>query len=387
MKTSTSVALLSLVSGIAAYPLKGIFVRSCQPGRLVCQGDGQFGICNMDSTAVFMTVAEGTKCLCSGADCSIAYADSSAQAPLPSIGAQEPVPAPHTASQAAAAPAPTQAAPQSSQAPAQASSAGGVFKDIPTESPEPKAPATQPTSQAAAQSTSQAAAQPTQTSTPDSGSGSSTGGNDIGSGKAYIKTFAGTGGTDASGGDWPAESQWADFNSMWTANLDNVISKSCTSFGQANNSPQESADMKSAIENVAKSSGVDARFILAIVMQESNGCVRAPTTNYGVRNPGLMQSHDGASSCYNVNPCSKETIQGMIEDGTNGTPSGDGLKQILAKFGGSGVSQFYKAARVYNSGSIAASGLLQDGIATHCYASDIANRLLGWSEGVGGCKN
>jgi hypothetical protein len=33
-------------------------------------------------------------------------------------------------------------------------------------------------------------------------------------------------------------------------------------------------DLKSAIQSVAKSSGVDERFILGIVMQESGGCVR-----------------------------------------------------------------------------------------------------------------
>lgn len=172
---------------------------------------------------------------------------------------------------------------------------------------------------------------------------------------------------------------------MWSSNLAHVISKSCSTFGQINNSDQESADLKTAIQSVAKSSGVDERFILAIVMQESGGCVRAPTTNYGVVNPGLMQSHDGAHSCYNKSPCPSTEIVGMIQDGTTGTSSGQGLQQILAS-AGSGVSQYYKASRIYNSGSIAATGLLQDGIATHCYASDIANRLIGWSDGPSSCN-
>jgi hypothetical protein len=172
---------------------------------------------------------------------------------------------------------------------------------------------------------------------------------------------------------------------MWSANLAHVISKSCEAFGQINNSEDESADLKLAIQSVAKSSGVDERFVLAIVMEESGGCVRAPTTNNGVVNPGLMQSHNGAHSCYNESPCPPAQIVGMIQDGTTGTPSGQGLQQILAS-ARSGVSRFYKTARIYNSGSIAPSGLLQDGIATHCYASDIANRLIGWSAGVSGCR-
>lgn len=410
MKTTTSVALLSLIAGIAAHPSANrLYVRDCKPGFLVCQGNDQFGLCNIDSTAIFMKVAEGTKCICSGSDCTIAAIDGDAPAPeQPSQEAPAPAPAPTPTSQASPPPStdskpepapetaqpapqtPQESAPQSPPAPAStteaaapaATSAGGIFKEAPTDS---GAKAVAPKPSTAEPSTSEPAA--SETSAPESSSGpspsSGSGGINIGSGKSYIKTFLGNG--DTSSG-WPAEDQWASFDTMWEANLENIISKSCTGFGQANNSPSESADLKSAIENVAQSSGVDARFILAIAMQESNGCVRAPTTNYGVTNPGVMQSHNGDHSCYDVNPCPKDTIQGMIEDGTMGTASGDGLKQLLAQVGGSGVSQFYKAARMYNSGSIAASGLLQDGIATHCYASDIANRLVGWSEGVGGCK-
>lgn len=41
------------------------------------------------------------------------------------------------------------------------------------------------------------------------------------------------------------------------------------------------------------------------------------------------------------------------------------------------VSQVYRAARIYNSGRVDPSGDLGKGIATHCYASDVANRLTG----------
>jgi hypothetical protein len=75
---------------------------------------------------------------------------------------------------------------------------------------------------------------------------------------------------------------------MWTNNMA-IISISCTQFSEDNNSDQESADVKSAIQSVAQSSGIDERFILAIMMQESKGCVRVPTTDYSVENPGLMQ--------------------------------------------------------------------------------------------------
>lgn len=172
-----------------------------------------------------------------------------------------------------------------------------------------------------------------------------------------------------------------------------ILSKSCAQYpgSPANNLDSENNDLKTAIKTVAGESGVDARYIFAVVMQESNGCVRAPTTNYGVTNPGLMQSHNGPGSCNrdgNVqNPCPLSEITTMIRDGTQGTPDGDGLKQLLGKTGTNTDSKYYIAARMYNSGSVAASKNLGDGIATHCYATDIANRLIGWSTGATGCKD
>lgn len=130
------------------------------------------------------------------------------------------------------------------------------------------------------------------------------------------------------------------------------------------------------------------------MMQESKGCVRAPTTNWGVRNPGLMQDHNGAATCneggHAQNPCPTATITQMLREGAGGTNYGDGLQQLLAKAGGAGyrsdASAYYRAARMYNSGSIHGSGNLGQGYATHCYASDIANRMTGWVNARSDCK-
>lgn len=46
---------------------------------------------------------------------------------------------------------------------------------------------------------------------------------------------------------------------------------------------------------------------------------------------------------------------------------------------------YYRAARLYNSGAIDASNDLEKGSATHCYASDIANRLMGWTDAQSSC--
>lgn len=157
-----------------------------------------------------------------------------------------------------------------------------------------------------------------------------------------------------------------------------------------NDTADEIANLKSAILSVAAAQSVDPRFVLAIVMQESNGCVRVITTAWSVANPGLMQSHAGNGTCNSggvvQTPCPKAEIVQMIEDGTAGTSSGDGLVQCLAETGVSDVSKYYRAARIYNGG---VSGYNKDdlgsGCCTLCYSSDVANRLTGWSTGTSGC--
>lgn len=152
----------------------------------------------------------------------------------------------------------------------------------------------------------------------------------------------------------------------------------------ADDSGPEIGAIYDSIQQVALETKVDHRFILAVMMQESGGCVRVPTSNFGVRNPGLMQCHDGDGTCNSdltgqvQNPCPTGVITQMIREGSAGTNSGDGLAQCINLSNSGSVTGFYKAARIYNSGSIDASGDLCQGIATKCYASDIANRLTGW---------
>lgn len=172
----------------------------------------------------------------------------------------------------------------------------------------------------------------------------------------------------------------------WAANSA-VMPNVCgwNGFSTSEDSASEIQAIYNAIQSVAAATKVDHRFILAVMMQESKGCVRVNTTGNGVRNPGLMQDHDGPHSCNdggNVQvPCPDAEIQGMIQDGTGGTAAGDGLAATLNQAEGLGKTDaqgFYAAARIYNSGSIDPSGNLGAGGSTHCYASDIANRLKGW---------
>lgn len=168
------------------------------------------------------------------------------------------------------------------------------------------------------------------------------------------------------------------------------MKSSCSnSFSLEDNSQQEIDHIKSSIEEISASTGIDKAFIFVIMQQESNGCVRVKTTANSHDNPGLFQSHMGEGSCNDgngiQNPCPESEIKQMIQDGVAGTPSGDGLKQLLEKATGQDAQRFYQAARMYNSGSLDPSGNLGLGVATHCYCSDIANRLTGWSAGVSKC--
>ncbi|KAF7558712.1 hypothetical protein G7046_g5440 [Stylonectria norvegica] len=210
------------------------------------------------------------------------------------------------------------------------------------------------------------------------------------SGRAVADVYNGYVGDGSVPAAWPPVTKWSTFDEIYNANLP-LLRASCgwNNWG-ADNSDTEIAGIKSAITQVAGETGVDQRFIFAIVMQESKGCVRAPTTANGVSNPGLMQSHNGAGTCAGLTPCPNSNIVQMIRDGVSGTPDGEGLQQILVKTKaviGSHVARVhYAAARMYNSGSVDYTNLNNGLGSTPCYASDVANRLSGWTMAASQCK-
>jgi hypothetical protein len=120
---------------------------------------------------------------------------------------------------------------------------------------------------------------------------------------------------------WPDALTWNSFNDIWVASQ-HAISRSCDSiYGVPNNSGDETQALYDAIKQVAHETRVDHRFILAAVMQESKGCVRAKTSVSpdGIKNPGILQTFKGTHSCNEdgkvLNPCPKDQILGMIADG------------------------------------------------------------------------
>ncbi|KAI4234939.1 MAG: hypothetical protein L6R40_006607 [Gallowayella cf. fulva] len=193
------------------------------------------------------------------------------------------------------------------------------------------------------------------------------GGNNGGNGELV----GGKGGSNGGGGyvnyqgpasAYPPRDKWASYDFLWKQN---------SALMKFNDNPQEIQWIHEAIEKVSRSSGVDVRCILCIIVQESGGNVRIPTTNNGVRNPGLMQSHNGVA----FDPAHpKESILQMVRDGTEGTKDGDGLKQLHKKYG-----NYYEAFRGYNSGSVNKANLNDPVGATGDYVQKAANRLMGHS--------
>lgn len=160
-----------------------------------------------------------------------------------------------------------------------------------------------------------------------------------------------------------------------------VLNNSCFPTYGENNSPTELADIKSAIPTASDFARVPPSLFLAMMMQESDGCVRVGSTAAAVTNPGLMQSNNGEGSCAGLAPCPREAIRLMLMEGA-GKGRDYGLRQALDMYDSvQSPRKFYLAARAYNAGphGVVAAHLEQGG-ATHCYASDIANRLLGWTD-------
>lgn len=226
--------------------------------------------------------------------------------------------------------------------------------------------------------------------------------------------------------NFPDPQTWAKYELLWEQNRQLM---------GLHNSESEIEHIRNAIGIVSKDSGVDARVIVCVIVQESGGDVRVRTvclffffyfssppfpdlpisshlpisslppllipphpanstlqnppfillnrllpankkplqTNNGVRNPGLMQSHNGVE----FNPSDPQgSILQMIRDGTQGVAGpdgGEGLQQCYE----AEEKNWYRAFRRYNSGSVNQKELNDGKGATEGYVRDVANRLMG----------
>lgn len=218
---------------------------------------------------------------------------------------------------------------------------------------------------------------------------------DLGNGKASapdVYTFyAGDGSVEAG---WPPMAEWLSYDALLQT-MKPYLGQNCIN-NVPGNTPNETAQVLDSIITIANETNVDPRFILAVVMQESNACVRVATTAVSNANPGLMQSYEGKASCdmngVPISPCPQSIIHQMIVDGTAAQVDGPTLINALNKAqqmdNCETAQAFYRAARLYNSGmnSLQSSPDLGGKTSgTPCYSSDIANRLVGWVNGPTKC--
>lgn len=253
-----------------------------------------------------------------------------------------------------------------------------------------------------------------------------------------------SGAVNATQPPYPPMSSWMPFTQLWGRNLPNIGTWCSFASGSVTpNSLSETASLKSAILDISAETNVQPSFILAMIMQESNGCVRAPTTTSweDIQNPGLMQSFNGRASCNKQgrvqSPCQDFLIKAMVLEGVKGNQNvgvvpalrmaarQSSLQWPLATNAGASVNVddnarfqgartngqiprtgvtnsgsgslgargmdeamlYYQAARIYNSGSLPPDGDLSAPTgSTRCYVSDVVNRLMGWTGVERGCS-
>lgn len=130
---------------------------------------------------------------------------------------------------------------------------------------------------------------------------------------------------------WPQACQWLSFQDLWTANQ-NIMAGGCSQWSQPANSPEEILGIQAAIQAEANALNYDVRFLFAIMMEESSGCVRVWNTTGVVNNPGLFQSHNGPGSCHQqpaLPSCPFSEIVQMVRDGVDGPYGTSGGSRII----------------------------------------------------------
>jgi hypothetical protein len=93
----------------------------------------------------------------------------------------------------------------------------------------------------------------------------------IGAGQDRYITYYGDGSETAG---WPKKESWVSFEQMFNANKAIMFSSCGWNGWGANDNGGEVGAIYDAIQQIAIETSVDHRFILAIIIQESGGCVR-----------------------------------------------------------------------------------------------------------------
>ncbi|KAF2009315.1 hypothetical protein BU24DRAFT_87114 [Aaosphaeria arxii CBS 175.79] len=191
--------------------------------------------------------------------------------------------------------------------------------------------------------------------------------------------------------DYPGIDEWVSWETMWEIN-EPIIK-------EHNGGDTHNEKIKKAIEEVSEMSFVDARLILAVIMQESGGKVDVECTGPEKKDCGLMQIKGGVEG-------KPENIKQMILDGVfgvsqaNWAPKGtpgflthlNGDKEGLGWLIDVAPKSFwdgnpFAAGHSYNAGRLSDEKLTHDdGAKSVWYPNDMASRLTGWDGGKPGCE-
>lgn len=183
---------------------------------------------------------------------------------------------------------------------------------------------------------------------------------------------------------WPLKNLWITLDDMVAMNR-KVMLESCAQYSVESNNDTDINNLRDMIMEVSHDKMVDATFILAIVLQESQGCVRRPnaTSKEGLSTLNGVLLGKGTAKCEGLAACQRSTIREMLENGGSGVPESD-LRSLVAAIekntdhNPQHSLNYYRAAYVYSTAVANIPARFEDAIPRHCYVSDVANRLVGW---------
>lgn len=187
---------------------------------------------------------------------------------------------------------------------------------------------------------------------------------------------------------YPPPSSWLPFPTLWDLNRETILSANAGDVYIQH-------DIHTALLTVSTESNIDARFLLALLLQETSGRASTPCTGPTPR-CGLLHSPKG--SLFNPSHPYKSILR-MLRDGVHGSARrGPGLHDLLIgkpKFAGVEVGDYWSVARAYESGEVREGDLewvrrvSGKGKGERGFVNDVANRVMGWDgrgEGFEGCE-
>lgn len=182
--------------------------------------------------------------------------------------------------------------------------------------------------------------------------------------------------------NYPPISDWLPFETLWTYAASVITSNNPSTTLTTPTGASIVSIIHDKILAVAASTHLDARLILAIILQESSGILSTHCTSAAPDgtplNCGIMQGPPGSRPYDPQDPAA--SIETMLRDGVQGhdgiwPAGGPGLAYWMGVYGAP-----WPALRAYNSGSVPDPTDLRviGQWGKPAYVVDVANRLVGW---------